>query len=78
MHIANRANAHANSILIANGEPPVSTAKTQTEATKWDDNGHTVRLIRDAEEGSIEVFFDDRPEPIMRLLITLSNGAESA
>jgi hypothetical protein len=65
VHIANRADAHANSIFIVNGEPRVSIAKTRTEGTKWDDNWHTVRLVRDAGKGTIEVFFDDRPEPIM-------------
>ncbi len=65
VHIANQSDAHANSIFIVDAEPRVSIAKTRTEGTKWDDNWHTVRLVRDAEEGTIEVFFDDGPEPIM-------------
>jgi len=65
VHIANQSDAHANSIFIVDAEPRVSIAKTRTEGTKWDDNWHTVRLVRDAEEGTIEVFFDDAPEPIM-------------
>ena len=65
VHIANQSDAHANSIFIVNGEPRVSIAKTRTEGTKWDDNWHTVRLVRDVEVGTIEVFFDDNAEPIM-------------
>jgi len=65
VHIANQSDAHANSIFIVDAEPRVSIAKTRTEGTKWDDNWHTVRLVRNAEEGTIEVFFDDGPEPIM-------------
>jgi hypothetical protein len=65
VHIANRADAHANSIFIVNGEPRVSIAKTRSEGTKWDDNWHTVRLVRDAEKGTVEVFFDDKPEQVM-------------
>ena len=65
VHIANQSDPHANSIFIVNGEPRVSIAKTRTEGTKWDDNWHTVRLERDVEEGTIEVFFDDGIEPIM-------------
>ena len=65
VHIANQSDAHANSIFIVDAEQRVSIAKTRTEGTKWDDNWHTVRLVRDAEEGTIEVFFDDGPEPIM-------------
>lgn len=65
VHIANKSDAHANSIFIVNGEPRVSIAKTRTEGTKWDENWHTVRLVRDVEKGTIEVFFDDADEPIM-------------
>jgi hypothetical protein len=65
VHIANQSDAHANSIFIVNGEPRVSIAKTRTEGTKWDENWHTVRLVRDVETGTIEVFFDDHAEPIM-------------
>ena len=61
VHIANQSDAHANSIFIVDAEPRVSIAETRTEGTKWDENWHTVQLIRDAEKGTIEVFFDDRP-----------------
>jgi len=65
VHIANQSDPHANSIFIVNGEPRISIAKTRTEGTKWDENWHAVRLVRDVEEGTIEVFFDDAAEPIM-------------
>jgi len=65
VHIANKSDAHANSIFIVNGEPRVSIAKTRTEGTKWDDKWHSVRLVRNVETGTIEVFFDNNPEPIM-------------
>jgi len=65
VHIANKADAHANSIFIVNGEPRVSIAKTRTEGTKWDDNWHTLRLARNVDKDTIEVFFDNRPELIM-------------
>ncbi len=65
VHIANQSDPNANSIFIVDAQPRVSIAQTRTEGTKWDDNWHTVRLVRDADEGTIEVFFDDAPEPIM-------------
>jgi hypothetical protein len=65
VHIANQSDAHANSIFLVDAKPRVSIAKTRTEGTKWDDDWHTVRLIRDVDEGTIEVFFDDGTEPIM-------------
>ena len=65
VHIANISDAHANSIFLVDAKPRVSIAKTRTEGTKWDDDWHTVRLVRDVDEGTIEVFFDDGAEPIM-------------
>jgi len=65
VHIANKSDAHSNSIFIVDGKPRVSIAKTRTEGTKWDDNWHTIRLVRDVDKGTIEVFFDDMAEPIM-------------
>lgn len=65
VHIANVSDPHANSIFLVNGEPRVSIAKERTEGTKWDDNWHSVRLVRNVETGTIEVFFDDHTKPIM-------------
>ena len=65
VHIANEADPHSNSIFIVDGKPRASIAKTRTEGTKWDDKWHTVRLVRDVKRGTIEIFFDDSPEPIM-------------
>ena len=65
VHIANQSDAHANSIFIVDAEPRVSIAETRTTGTKWDEDWHTVKLKHDAENGTIEVFFDDNPEPIM-------------
>ncbi len=64
-HIANVSDAHANSIFIVDDKPRISIAKTRTEGTKWDDNWHTVKLVRDVDKGTIEVFYDGNREPIM-------------
>ncbi len=65
VHIANKSDAHANSIFAVDGEPRVSIAETRTAGTRWDDKWHRVRLVRDVAKGSIKVFFDDKAEPIM-------------
>lgn len=65
VHIANRSDDVANSILVVDDKPRVSFVKTRTGGTKWDDDWHTVRLVRDVDKGTIEVFFDNRSEPIM-------------
>lgn len=65
VHIATKADAHANSIFIVNDKPRVSIAKERTGGTKWDNKWHQVRVKRNTESGLIQVFFDDMEEPIM-------------
>jgi hypothetical protein len=65
VHIANKSDPHSNSIFLVDGKPRVSIVKTRTEGTKWDENWHTVRLVRDVDKGTIEVFLDDMANPIM-------------
>ena len=65
VHIANQSDPHANSIFIVDGEPRVSIAEMRTEGTKWDEGWHNIRLVRDVEAGTIQVFFDDMVTPIM-------------
>jgi hypothetical protein len=65
LHLATKADDHANSIFIVNGAPRVSVAETRTSGTAWDDKFHTVRIRRDADSGKIEVFFDDMTKPVM-------------
>ncbi len=65
VHIANKSDAHANSIFAVDGKPRKSIAKTRTSGTRWDDEWHRVRLVRDVDTGAIEVYFDDMDKPIM-------------
>ncbi len=65
-HIATKADAHANSIFLVNGEPRVSIAQERTDGTDWTTGYHDVRVVRDVSSGSIEVYFDDMSKPIMR------------
>ncbi len=65
VHFGSTADANANSIFIVNGKPRVSIAETRTTGTKWDDEYHTVRVIRDVGSGEIEVYFDDMKKPVM-------------
>jgi dipeptidyl aminopeptidase/acylaminoacyl peptidase len=65
VHMATKADAHANSIFLVNNEPRVSIAKARTDGTKWTPGYHHVRVKRCAETGKIEVFFDNMDKPIM-------------
>lgn len=65
VHLATAADDHANSIFLVNGAPRVSIAKERTSGTQWAGDYHRVRIVRDADSGRIEVFFDDMEKPIM-------------
>ncbi len=65
VHLAKEADPHANSIFIVDGKPRLSIAETRTEGTRWTEGWHNVRLIRDPENGLIEVYFDDMTRPVM-------------
>ncbi len=65
VHLGSKADAHANSIFIVNGEPRVSIAEERTDGTKWDENYHVVRVVRKVKSGKIRVFFDDLKKPVM-------------
>ncbi|MHC4477292.1 MAG: 3-keto-disaccharide hydrolase [Planctomycetota bacterium] len=65
VHIANKSDPHSNSIFLVDGKDRVSIAKTRTEGTPWDEDWHTVRLVRDVDKGTIQVFVDNMRKPIM-------------
>lgn len=65
VHMATKADDHANSIFLVNGAPRVSIANTRTDGTTWDESWHTVRVVRKSESGEIAVYFDDMEKPIM-------------
>ncbi len=65
VHLASVADEHANSIFLVNGSPRATIAETRTDGTKWDDAYHAVKVVRDADSGRIEVYFDDMTKPVM-------------
>ena len=66
VHIATKADEHANSVFIVNNEPRLSIARERTDGTDWGSGVyHKVRVERDCTSGSIKVFFDDMSKPIM-------------
>jgi hypothetical protein len=65
VHMATKSDPHANSIFLVNGAPRVSIAKERTDGTAWDDQYHTVRVVRNPQSGLIQVFRDDMTKPIM-------------
>lgn len=66
VHMATKADDHAQSIFLVNDEDRRSIATERTDGVKWDEEWHTVKIIRNAEKGEILVFFDDMKKPIMK------------
>ncbi len=65
VHLGRKADPHANSIFIVDATDRVSIASQRTDGTPWDDQYHTVNIVRKINPPTIEVFWDKRPEPIM-------------
>jgi hypothetical protein len=65
VHLGKQADDHANQIFIVNGADRKKISITSTSGTNWDDNWHTVRVVRRASDGTIEIYFDDMQKPVM-------------
>ena len=65
VHIANKADPAANSIFIVNDKARVAVATKTNKGNPWDSNWHDIKIVRNATSGLIEVYYDDKPEPIM-------------
>jgi hypothetical protein len=65
VHLGKKADDHANQIFIVNGADRKKISTKTTEGTNWTDNWHNVRVVRNVEDGSIQVFFDDMKTPVM-------------
>lgn len=65
-HIATAADDAAHSIHIVNGAPRTPIVLERTQGVDWGTGFRDVRVVRDTSTGSIEVFFDNMDEPVMR------------
>jgi hypothetical protein len=65
VHLGKQADDHANQIFIVNGADRKKISITSTSGTNWDDNWHTVRVVRRVGDGTIEIYFDDMQKPVM-------------
>ncbi len=65
VHLGKKTDDHANQIFIVNDSPRSKISTKTTAGTDWDDKWHHVRIKRNVESGSIEIFYDDLKTPIM-------------
>jgi len=65
VHIAKKADDHANQIFIVNGKERTKISTTSSKGTPWDDQWHPVKIARKTGDGSIAIYWDDMETPIM-------------
>ena len=65
VHLGKETDDHANQIFIVDGKPRTKISTKTSKGTPWDEKWHHVRIVRRAESGAIEVYFDDMKTPVM-------------
>jgi hypothetical protein len=67
VHLGRKADMNANNVFIVNGAARKNIASETSKGVEWEEKTwHTVRLLRQATTGKIEVYFDDMTKPIMK------------
>jgi len=69
VHLGAKPDPHSGQIFIVDGAPRRALT-TNDKPVPWDDAWHTVRLVRDAASGRIEVYFDDLETPFLSAIDT--------
>ena len=64
VHLGARPDPHSGQIMVVDGAPRLALTDNKT-LTPWTEGWHTVKLVRKAEEGLIEIYFDDMDTPHM-------------
>ena len=65
VHFGKKTDDYANQIFIVNDAPRKKISTKTTPGTDWDDAWHHARIVRDAESGKIDIYFDDMETPVM-------------
>ena len=66
VHLGAKPDPHSGQIMIVKEAPRLALTKNEKN-TPWDDKWHQVKVRRDAEAGTIQVFFDDMEKPHMEV-----------
>jgi hypothetical protein len=65
VHLGAKPDPHSCQIFIVNDADRKMITDKKSTGTPWDRDWHTVRVRRNVETGSMEVFFDDMKTPVM-------------
>ena len=65
VHLGAKPDPASGQIMLVDVAPRRPLTKN-TKLVPWDDKWHTVKLVRDVSQGTIEIYFDDLETPLMR------------
>jgi hypothetical protein len=65
VHLGAKADPHACQIFIVNDAPRTMITADKAEGTPWSEGWHEVKIVRDVEDGTVKVYFDDMQKPLM-------------
>ncbi|WP_404306743.1 hypothetical protein [Neorhodopirellula lusitana] len=64
VHTGAKPDPHSGQIFIVNDAPRTALTENET-GVPWTDDWHDVKVVRDFDHGSIDIFFDDMTTPIL-------------
>jgi hypothetical protein len=64
VHLGQNPDPHSGQIMIVKDAPRLALTKNE-KVTPWDDEWHDVKLVRNSQKGTIEIYFDDMTKPHM-------------
>lgn len=66
VHLGAKPDPNSGQIMIVKEAPRLALTKNKN-LVAWDNDWHNVRLVRDVESGSIDIYFDDMQTPHMQV-----------
>jgi hypothetical protein len=65
VHLGAKADPHACQIFIVNDAARTMITTDKATGTPWSEGWHTVKVMRNAADGAMKVYFDDMDKPLM-------------
>lgn len=65
VHLGARPDPHSGQIMIVKDAPRLALTENK-RPTPWDDGWHTIKVVRNTADGTIEIYFDDMQKPHMK------------
>lgn len=67
VHLAPAPDQHAHNAFLVDGAARRALLPVQAEGMEWDDEWHQLRVVRDVQAGTVEVYVDGGEEPVIAL-----------